>query len=494
MFLKQFFIVLFLIISNVEFGQKTNVIIPCLIDSQNTKNVVFQNGDKLNVVYEKDDLKFDTWDKYTNKPTVLITKTGDYLYNHRAIIDKRNICSSGMHVINSKDITEKILQKKEICFNIYEKVNCLNFSPSCTEEAFYTIEREKYQILLSDPFYFQDIWSSEKKSLENIPNITLYDYKSSNFEYYTTYSGGATRCVYNNYKEYFKNNDLLYEKLIPIKYSEFKKSIISEINNFNYLVENETFNYRGELKFDDEGKNVSKLSYSATFNLKKLEDKINKVVNSWTEFPYFEDIFIKCSAPINIKIERKNDLKSKYSYLTQSTKKELNLKNINEKNLINLLNDCINNQFKFNYKTINYRIEFNGYLENEPSINLLNKVKGKGPIYSLLSVVPGLGQLKIKQQDGYRKLRLWQFSVPMGAIAIASKIYSNYYYSKFLSDLDGSNSRKYYKLANFSQKVFMSSLGVYSLMSLVDFSITFTIGCKNKALQYSVNQKIRKTL
>jgi hypothetical protein len=123
--------------------------------------------------------------------------------------------------------------------------------------------------------------------------------------------------------------------------------------------------------------------------------------------------------------------------------------------------------------------------------NVINKVKGRGPVYSLLSIVPGLGQLKVKH-DGYRKVRLWHFSVPIGAISIASKLYSNYYYSKFRKDLNGSSAPTFFKNANLAQKVFVSSLGVYSFMSLIDFSITFTIGCKNKKLQHSVNKQILK--
>ena len=440
------------------------------------QTTVFRDGKELNIVR---DITF--WG-LTNKPSVFITPENQYLYNYKALIENNGLCPFGYKIPNYNDIKNALINLDNQNSN---QLKIKNYPYISQFQDEFVISTPKDETFLGTTTEEKDIYEFTSAI------ITL---KSKYLEKWPISKNSAlgVKCV-ENFNESLKDSVLFYDIYLAPKFNELKKQIISIISDPNNLKQNQSFTSYGKLIFNSDGLNVSELSFQAKKEFIELENKINYKIKSWDVYPYYEDIKIKSTAPINIKIERFKDDKSKFLNLEKDELFGLDLNIYENYELYSSVSSCFERQFKFNYKTTNYNIEFNGVLENNSNSNFLNKVKGKGPIYSLCSVVPGLGLYTIKTNK-IAGIKLWHISVPIGAIAIASKIYSNFYYSKFLSDLEGSNSRKYYTQANFSQKVFMSSLGVYSLMSLVDFSITFGIGCKNKALQYSVNQKIRKTL
>lgn len=483
MFLIRFLFIFFTFhcISQVHNLEK----LPTLrIDEENLQTLLTNDGKKL-ILLDTSELK--EWrlnSLNSKKPAVIKLNKNEYLYNYYAV-QNNLLCPEGKRIINIDDI-KKLSIFEYNKYNFKKNVNYIDIEGSCqSKEINYEINKDNILGLASNLTIKNPDDSKFQSVIFPSGNFLFYSflYESNDFL--------PSRCIEDlNYNILFRSKEFSYIEIMPYVFDNLKNRIIKDINSFKTIDENKTFYFSSELIFDSKGKNISKLILDNSKQNQTLQQELFNIVSNWTEYPYFEDIKIKSTAPISIKLERLKDEKSKFTDLTKRII-ELKLENLNEYNLFIDVMNLADKGFEFNFKTVNYRIEFNGYLENEPKTNLLNKVKGKGPVYSLLSVVPGLGQLKIKQQEGYRKLRLWHFSVPVGAIAIASKIYSNYYYSKFLSDLDGSNSRKYYKQANFSQKVFLSSLLAYSAMSLVDFTFTFGIGCKNKITQMKVNSLIR---
>ena len=455
---------------------------------------------------QNDEIQFvnsiNSWDlSYSKTNPLLVFKNNDgLLVNYYTIRDSKEICPDGFRIPLVSDFNQ-LLKNYFFTFNKYSddpkdfilKGNQSILRGSEESDGIYSYLDDDNKLR----YWVLDNYSNNElgKAISITRNANSYfpiffDSKPYVVSVLDKKSGLNLYCI-EKFDHHFKDTELTYNKLVPIEFSKLENTLT------DLMIKSKTknFNFTGTLRFDASGKNVSD-GFGDLDNIdnQSLYNSIKNTILNWSVYPYYNDIRVMSKAPINLKIIRYKVEKSKFTSLSNQKIYDLKLNNLSDTKLFNRVRNCADNDFKFNYKSDYYKIEFNGNLENEPKINLLNKVKGKGPIYSLLSVVPGLGQLKIKQQDGYRKLRLWHFSVPIGAIAIASKIYSNYCYLKYLNNLDGTGSRKYYTNANFSQKIFMSSLGVYSIMSLVDFSLTFGIGCKNKALQYSVNRKIKSSL
>jgi hypothetical protein len=118
-------------------------------------------------------------------------------------------------------------------------------------------------------------------------------------------------------------------------------------------------------------------------------------------------------------------------------------------------------------------------------------------VYSLL---PGLGKIQItknseKSRDvAYsRKLNFYLgTSISLGIIGGAAKLVSNHYYNEYKRQVLSGDPKNNFKIANISQKIFLSCLFSYGAMVVWDFSSTFGIGIGNKVLQRKVNKKLRK--
>jgi hypothetical protein len=479
-------------------SQNTNVILPkAKIKFENNKNTFFQNGDSLFIINEFNNQSNLLWERNFNSPLVFITKNNEYLYSFTAVNDTRNICPSGYRVLKINDLIDvigstdysDIDNEKKLYF---PKSSLLEDYSGCSEgeDGIYKVIKSDQMVGDGHTYNASNIIAISNES--NLNAVGFYAFNKNKMIFFNMKEtiGLPIRCIENlDYKFLFQKNIFSYRDIMPKSYDDLTNNIIKRVTNYKIIKQNESLNFSFELSFDNNGNNVSYIKSKQSENNFNLQNELFDIVKKWDKYPYYEEIKIRCKENITLNLQRFDDSKSKFEERTSvsALKNEFNDINLNLRDL----QSALEKGFKYNFKTINYRIELNGYLQNEPSISMLNKVKGKGPVYSLLSIVPGLGMFEIKTKK-IPGIKLWHISVPIGAIAIASKIYSNLYYSRFLSDIDGSNSRKNYTNANISQKVFVTSLGLYSIMSLVDFGITFTIGCKNKALQRKVNKKLRK--
>jgi hypothetical protein len=125
----------------------------------------------------------------------------------------------------------------------------------------------------------------------------------------------------------------------------------------------------------------------------------------------------------------------------------------------------------------------------------------RGSIYSLAAVLPGLGLKTInriqykesgtKPQEKLSKTFLIS-SISLGTIGVASKIYSEIQYKKYRDNPFGISEQRNYEMANLSNQIFISSLLGYGILSILDFSISFGIGVKNKTTQAQLNRQLKK--
>jgi hypothetical protein len=490
MFLKLVF--LFFIINGFVYSQKTNIILPKpYIQKENLENVSFQNGEQLKIIKQSDNNFNLQWERSFNIPAVLITLNYQYLYNYPAINDKRNICPVGYSVMSYSDF--HLLKGSKTDNNLknefyFIRSEILNDSSSCSEGEFYNYKVE------TSTERFIGLKDDEKSKF----NAVGYIQGVKDNLYYTKLKsniGIPVRCIERvDYDSLLKNKSFSYEELLPQEFNNLKYKLLSQVSSYHTLKENEALKIISVLEFDENGKNISKVVFfnSNSVFKKKIERNFFKTIKELEIFPYYEDFKIKAKSEINVNLFRGYDSESNYIKLDdyEVLNNNYKLKNIGSYEMMKNLKVCSEKDFKFKYKTIRYTLTINDEKANNPTENYLSKVKAtNGPIISLLSVIPGLGINYVKPK--YGGIKMWHISVPVGAIAIASKIYSNFYYSRFLSDTDNANARMNYRNANISQKVFFTSFYGYCILGAIDFVFTFSIGCKNKALQTKVNRKLK---
>jgi hypothetical protein len=223
------------------------------------------------------------------------------------------------------------------------------------------------------------------------------------------------------------------------------------------------------------------------------------VITGWNVYPYYNDIKVRSYQSI--------DISHQSLYRTQNEKR-LYSNNIRfddyyiDKSFLSEVYKCGQGKRDFKYTTEikTTKTTINNSITSQKEIQTINKFIGKGPIYSLYSILPGLGRMQItknseKSRDvAYsRKLNFYLgTSISLGIIGGASKLISNFYYNQYKSDKTMGDPSNNFGIANISQKVFLCCLYSYGAMFVWDFSSTFGIGIGNKVLQRKVNKKLRK--
>jgi hypothetical protein len=225
----------------------------------------------------------------------------------------------------------------------------------------------------------------------------------------------------------------------------------------------------------------------ASLNEKQIKPLLDQKINDVNVVPYYHGIELSAASNFKIFISKEvNSLPENY-FSVMSLK---SYRNVEHKHV----NFAQNNDFKSTIRTFSYRVQDDeDFLYTENS-RYIEKFNSKGPIYSLASVLPGLGLRSIAKdnlEDKYFLRRgLLISSISLGGIAIASKLYSIYRYNLYRKDVYASYAPKNYKQANLSQKVFIASGLAYCVLGAIDFTWTFSIGCKNKYVERQLNKAI----
>ena len=473
-------------------SQNTNVTLPKpKIETRNLESVLFQNGQRLKIIRETDQDFETSWAKNSENPTVLITRSDEYLYNYNSIVDERNICPTGFRVIAKSDV-ENFATHKTTKYNIYisKYSNDLEIYPSPILEP----EGCGNEINLYTP---------------NLPHIAVNDIKPPKIEngkikgsmtpvlYWDTNKskislgarndniGLPVRCIENiDFNNYFNNNVFKYNELRSNNWQVLQDSIQRNIQ-FSSRV-SESMNVELIFSFKENGRLVT--VYPQDVDLLKF---IPKTASKILEPPFYEEIKIKTVDTLSYRIIPYNREDTVVIWDLKLTSKTFqNYLKVNSLALSKNLENCMNLEAEAVLKYPNNILVYKGQTLVSMQTPSLKKVICPGPINALYSVIPGLGIYQFKQ-TGFSHRKLLGTSLSLAAIGIASKAISISYYNRFRYNLDGPESAKNYQIANTSQKVFVVSSALYAGLALVDFTWTFSLGVKSKNLQYKTNKELR---
>jgi hypothetical protein len=485
------------------FAQETNVLLPQKrFTTNHLKTTRFNDGSSLEVILESDGNHQIEWSNNVNKPQVLVTNTGNYLYNYKAINDPRNICPSGFKVLEPIDLVGIPLR------SFLE----VNLKPQVRPQDEYTtnlLVLTQSQVLLDysdcenfndlrigfDPLYSIGLKGEQRTYSGNDSKYILiigFDRRLKNGQFLSSVvynSGLQVRCVeVMDYNYLFSKNTFSYTSL---RFENLEKVT----DSLRWIIQNShkvdgTTNVMLIMEFNESGKFKTKPFSNPTY---RELDVITKFMNNNLERPFYQSINIKTIDTLTFSIEP-NTKKVQWDDLNMSLVSPKFTKYIKDKDLHKSLNECIHIGARAIYKLPNNLVSFAGPFVSSYSFPSLKKVICPGPINSIFAIIPGLGVSKFKNThlvlNDPQKVLL-SISLSAAAIGIASKAISLTYYNRFRYNLDGADAGKNYQIANTSQKVFVVSSALYAGLALVDFTWTFSLGVKSKNLQHKTNKELR---
>jgi hypothetical protein len=482
MFLKRILLLQFYIVCFFSFAQETNIILPNLIDSVNLKTLIFSNGDPLYVINQNENTEYEMlWQKNINKPEVLITRSGEYIYNNKALIDNRNLCHINKEIISSTFLlkTQEILKMKA---NEY-----LLHSPACDQPAFYSKPRERMLMLGDLPSYLLE--GGDNGKMDSSLHIKSYNFDLNEVMDVPLYSGGPTRCIYTSYNDYFKSQQLSSKVLLSPSYNKFK-SQLSDYLAFNVKL-NPNSTIRIYWQFENEKIDVNVFANELSYNEK---NKISLLLRNNIPFPIYEGSYLNTKDTLNIKVTKNKNpiVKGRFSeiydkYASSEFRNYIRFSQL-EQNIFKCLN--VKSKAKFISSKNNFTFD-NEMINTKTS---LYKVKCRGPVNSIYALIPGLG---IRQFKGLninlekRSKLLLKTSITFATISIASKLISDHFYRLYLNNLSDPFSKNTYNTANSANKIYISSAAVFASLFIIDFTWTFSLGLKSKKLQHETNREIK---
>lgn len=455
---------------------------------------------------QNDEIKFvdsiNLWDmSYSKTNPLLIYKNNDgLLVNYYTIRDAKEICPEGFRIPLISDF-DQLLKTNIFTFNknsidsksfiLYGNQSILRGSEESNGIYSYFDDENKLRYWVLNDYSFNE--SGKAISFTRNANSD-FPILNENKPYVVSVldkkSGLNLYCV-EKIEYLFNDTVISYNELVPVEFSKLKNTLSELLINSNI----KNFNFTGTLRFDSLGKNVSD-GFRAIDNIENqiLYNSIKKTISNWSVYPYYNDIKVKSYLTLNISYQSTIDEIYKKAHYTNRVHFS---SNFYDKSLLSEIQKCDQGKRHFKYKS---ELKTNLTIINTEVISrqndvILKKMIGKGPVYSIYSVLPGLGKMQITKNSfvshdvSYiRKQNLYLgTSITLGIIGSVSKLISNYYYAQYRADFTNKN----YNIANFTQKVFLSSLATYSIMFVYDFSSTFALGIGNKTLQRKVNKKIR---
>lgn len=470
-----------------------------LWSSRDAQSIEFRNGDKIHRA-----LNLEDWYElnYYNKPAYYIFKSDKkliYFYNWFAINDSRQITLPKHHIIPSKQDIQKLKELNyNFVFNSFSSGNTVSFSPIGS------IAFDDQCIIFEDnssaTYWARDAYDRE------YGNTFVINSESSNralsiSESVALKQDGYPLRLVRPISTFIKDTILDYASLLPDEvYSIFSSSSKKVMQEFraekNYSA---LFNF--QLSFDSKGVNKSTsnncfIEYSKSNSIELPKDFFNQGINA-LRAPFYGEVFIKSDARLSFELKKQtktnpgffNDKIDKLSAIQNTSAIKKSMKRTSAY------------QFKafytFSESTISHPktmvLANYNYAEIVVSERYLKKVNAKGPLYSVLAVIPGVGFHTIRKYQGSRidSPKLYHYSIPVGALAATSLIISRVGYAKYKNSIDNINDDRVYRTANFFNKAAIVTGGAYAILGLIDFTATFSIGASNKIHQRKINKFIR---
>ena len=461
------------------------------------------------------------WDKSYNKgnPLLLMDKGSGLLMNYYVTRDVANICPTGFRVPSISDY--KNLSTKNITFNkktnnpndfIVEGINSIQRGSEEIDGLYsYYDDIQNFRFWVKDEIteFEKRTYDGESGKSEGLGKAITFERNgdsnfpvyNSNFKNYFSVSivnkqdGLNLYCV-ESYDKILEDSIWNYKNLLPRVYD----SLVNVVSNLLLNSNSPDFKFSVKMKFDSNGSNISdNFSVLDKTSNSYLYNSIKNAILGWNVYPYYNDIKVRSNQSIDIShqsLYKKLDEKRLFSYNTRFEENYL------DKFFLKEVYKCDQGKRDFRYTTEikTTKTTINNSIISQKEIQTINKFIGKGPIYSVYSLLPGLGKIQItknseKSRDvAYsRKLNFYLgTSISLGIIGGAAKLVSNHYYNEYKRQVLSGDPKNNFKIANISQKIFLSCLFSYGAMFVWDFSSTFGIGIGNKVLQRKVNKKLRK--
>jgi hypothetical protein len=472
-------------------------------------------------VTQNDEIQFvnslNSWDLSYSKtnPLLAYNYNNGVLVNYYTIRDSKEICPIGFRIPFVSDFNE-LLKRHSFTFH-KNPSNPDDFVLRGNQSILRGSEENDgiYSYLDDDNkvrYWVLDDYSNSElgKAITFTRNANSYypvfnDNKPFNISVLDKKCGLNLFCI-ESIDHIVRDTELTYNDLVPTEYDK----IVLQLTHFLTYSKTEYFKFTATLRFNTDGINVSdnfskldKNSNSALYN------SIKNTISNWSVYPYYNDLKVKCHQTFDIT----HQLVSK----TQNGKKRFSnslrfQNNYLEKSLeVDIYNcDRGKKDFRFTTEIKTTKTVINNDVISLKETETINKFIGKGPIYALYSFLPGLGMREITKYS-QRALNLEKSilnsnpstyakklnfligtSISLGVIGGSAKLVSNYYYNQYKRENFNSDPNNSFKIANISQKIFLSCLFSYGALFVWDFSSTFTLGIGNKLLQGKVNKKISK--
>ncbi len=441
----------------------------------------FRNGDPIQESITLEDF-YEFQMKF--EPTYYMVNIGNekhYFYNGWAAIDT-SIAPIGYKVPSRDDF--KFLKSQDyLKFKSLGFIDLNEFISSSNYLYFWTSSRTK------DTVNYIDALLIDLKTIKKYPNIPM---NCSN--------GLSIRCIEDlDYSIKTKSYD--YKLLLPDKYNLILEKLILNLKSQYSFSNSEVICIKGNIGFSRDGFNKSIITDIDPFYSNLKEDQKQKIklnltneLNSFNEFPIYNNQLIESQSNFSLVLKYTDTILKRQEFKSSFTTASYKILPSH----VNKINQAYNNGFKCKLHQRNLKVNDNGnLLYNEETLELI-KFRGKGPIISLGAIIPGMGLSLITKNSfntkGRQSLKktLWISGLTLGLVSVSSKIYSKHYYNRYTSDLLGNNAEKNYKNANISQKIFLSSLIGYGVLSAVDFTVTFGIGTKNKFVEKKLNSELKR--
>ena len=482
--MKLFYkLLLILFTSNYILGQEntnvdTNYLSPSWM-SQDLNTKIFSNGDSLKFIDSK---KIDEKNPFTyySKPAYTIKKINGrdcFFYNFNAIQDKRGLAPKGQILPSANDYIN--LRNKGTHFEIISIKSAKNNNIFLFDTIGYYFD---YYEKFSDGSQFY--WIKNKNIVDDAEAAKFFiaDNNKYTVQIFSQSSSNSlpVRCI-EDLSESIKTKTYDYTLLMPIE----TKKVISRINE---LFKFTNINFNVQIDFNKEGQNTSKI---IDYQPNSLNTQIN-LLNTFLskiEKPLYQgqNLMAKTTLKIKLETEKIDVWSEKFEYSFNNDAQKFNTLN---STLTQLLYQAQSKLFSPKVEAYNRKLIINDSIYNSNEKNYLKGIKSRGVLFSAYSIIPGLGILKV---DPIRKLKdgvkMMHFPIPLGIVSLSSFIYSSILYNDYRNSSDFSSSK--FKQANTYHKVFLTTVTAYTILGLIDFTMTFRIGIKNNKLTRAINNEIK---
>lgn len=439
--------------------------------------------------------EFDQIHKQKNTPAYIVFENEfgqrEFYYNFYAVIDTNKLAPYGYKIPEISDFKNLWINKLNATeAGVGTRFNCSGYVDNTSG-----VDTEDIRAYLwTNELYKDDV----EHGMAFVFNRDVAQVEAFNLPMYKQY-GLSVRCIEDLFVS-IEDSVFEYKRLLPLKYTSAVDKILNNIREHIGLNNDFAIKLYGTVNCSKNGEILASItrieSPDDNVNEEKIKFELNSNLSDLKTIPYYKGQILMAKSDIELVYKQRT---------TYSNKDEIfempNVKHFSGSFSRSQLDEAYSRGFSFSSKKVElYISDNNETVKSDESINV-SKFDAFGISNSLWSFLPGLGLNRVtRNSNEYELPHNWKklgrtfliTSISFGVISISSKIYSNIYYNRYKNDMFASNAESNYNKASVSQKLFLSSLGGYGLLGLLDFGFTFGIGVKNKTIERDLNKAIEK--